>query len=223
MKANESTVGRFEALLKKKNKYLHFFFGSGIVFAFFWIVGVFLSFVNKEFGSFLLYCSVILIIIFAGLAFLMFFSYHVDQSIFRLFKSYTWHIVVSDILIFLCCIFYAMGIVIINMATSFSSFYKVDPVKVQDVQGNKIIIDSSMYNYGDSQTIDIYKPFFAPVQKGDIIYVRYSESQSEKKYYVLDDQIGSIIMAIGIIWGPMLVILWLYSLKFYFFLTSKSS
>ena len=101
-----------------------------------------------------------------------------------------------------------IGATILFFGISIDNRYNVDEVEVIEVNDNSITIDYSRYNYADYKTKVIKKPFFIKIEKGDVVNVRYPTSEPEKMYYVINHEVGIIILVIGI----LLAMLWFISL-----------
>lgn len=86
----------------------------------------------------------------------------------------------------------------------------VDFVKVVDVNNGKIVIDGSNYYHGDYKTIEINKPIFLKVNKGDMISVKHQEKPEGLKYvWNVSEEAGTTVTVLG---GPLLQMLFIIDL-----------
>ena len=93
------------------------------------------------------------------------------------------------------------------LGTSTLNNYRVDMVTVVDVKNNKLLVDCSNYYNGDCNTIEVYKPFFVNVKKGDLIDVRYPINDPKKMYYVVHRNIGEQLFEIGLLTGIIIILI----------------
>ena len=109
-----------------------------------------------------------------------------------------------------------IGGTVFFLGIPFENKYNVDEVMVLDVNGNELTIDYTNYNHGDKSVLNIKKPFFVKVKKEDLISVRYPIDNPSKMYYVINANVGIIMLVIGIIlcslWGVQWSILVPYTL-----------
>ena len=81
----------------------------------------------------------------------------------------------------------------------------VDFVEVINVDNGKIIIDGSSYYHGDYKEVEISKPFFLKVNKGDKITIRHQETDEGLHYVwnISEDTSGTVLL----VGGPLLELL----------------
>ena len=91
------------------------------------------------------------------------------------------------VLLLLCFLFFGY---------SFEGLYEVSSVNVIDVRDNKILVDYSSYSHGEIEVLEIHKPIYANIHEGDAISVRYPVNHPEKMYYVIEGEVGEIILGI---------------------------
>ena len=109
----------------------------------------------------------------------------------KLLPKITGTLVIINITLFL------LGVVILFLGAPLADKYLIEKVKVLDIRENKILIDDSINNHGDTKIIEIKKPFYANIKEGDTISVRYPNNKREKMYYVIDFEIGENLLVIS--------------------------
>lgn len=92
------------------------------------------------------------------------------------------------------CIF---GLIVIFLGSSYEDRYIVNSYNVLDIRDNKILVDISDPNLGDPKIIEINKPLFIKINKGDKIDVRYKKDDIENMHYVLNRDIGEKSISLG--------------------------
>ena len=182
--------------IQKKNKiklislivfatFLSIWFLSWIIFAF-----------NMELGSKILVISALIITIpiLIGVT-----IETIIRPIYKILKNNKLFPKITGTLVIINIILFLLGVVILFLGAPFEDKYLIEKVKVLDIRENKILIDDSINNHGDTKIIEINKPFYANIKEGDTISVRYPSNKREKMYYVIDGEIGENLLVISMI------------------------
>ena len=185
-----------QANIQKKNKIKLI---SLIVFATFlsiWLLSWITIIFNPELGSKLLMISSLIIVIPIVIGVTI---ETIIRPIHIYLKSNKWVSKITGTLVTINIILFLLGVVILFLGAPFEDKYLIEKVKVLDIRENKILIDDSINNHGDTKIIEINKPFYANIKEGDTISVRYPNNKREKMYYVIDVEIGENLLVISMI------------------------
>lgn len=199
-------------MTKKNSLIIKILIAMGIVFLVMLVIGWVKMFnTNSQEGSWL--------VLFGGIGlFLVFFFpllYFLLKFIINLLSPGTiWHKILFASLTFGIFVTIIGGFIFF-LGTPFDEQYNVDEVRVLDVRWNKLIIDYSNYNHGDDKTIEIKKPFFIKVNKEDYINVRYPINHPDKMFYVIDADVGMLIMFFGMALVNLWELQWFILIPYY--------
>ena len=184
-----------------------------VLFILLWIVGMILTINNNNYGNIIITISTI----FISLPFLILISYPFFLIIKKLLKLKKWYYVITAVILIISVILFINGAIVSFLGSS-SYYYKIDQVKVVDVRNNKIFVDCSKYYNGDKEIIQINKPFFINIKKGDLISIKYPKNEFEKMHYVVDYQIGINMLNIGFNLLTITIIIWItfFAIKYFF-------
>ena len=169
---------------------------TGIIIIIVWLCGSLITIgSNEELGIKIINISAYLIasyFLITLLTFIIWIIYiHLKSN--KLFDK------ICSILYSICTITFIAGLIILFLGRPFDDIYMVEEVKVLDVRENKILIDDSINNHGDNKIIEINKPFYASIKEGDTINVRYKINKREKMHYVIDYEVGELLIIISAI------------------------
>ena len=184
-----------QASIQKKEKKIKVI--SLIVFATFlsiWFLSWIIFAFNKELGAKLLMISslIITIPILIGVT-----IETIIRPLHKLLKNKKIISKITGTLVIINITLFLLGVVILFLGVPFDDKYLIEKVKVLDIRENKILIDDSINNHGDTKIIKINKPFYANIKEGDTISVRYPNNKREKMYYVIDFEIGENLLGIS--------------------------
>ena len=190
-------IKKTQANIQKKNKIKLISLIGFATFLSIWLLSWITIIFNSELGSQVLLVTSLIIAIPVALymiAMYIILMFHIMKILLKnkkIISKITGTLVTINIILFI------LGVVILFLGAPFEDKYLIEKVKVLDIRENKILIDDSINNHGDTKIIEINKPFYANIKEGDTISVRYPSNKREKMYYVIDVEIGENLLGIS--------------------------
>ena len=188
-----------QASIQKKKKIKLISLIAFITFLSIWLFGWIIFAFNMELGEKILLVTSLIISIPVALYMIAMYIILMFHILYHLFKSNKWLTKIGATLAIINIALFILGVVILFLGAPFEDKYMIEKVKVLDIRENKILIDDSINNHGDTRIIEINKPFYAHIKEGDTISVRYPSNKREKMYYVIDLEIGENLLGISVI------------------------
>lgn len=188
-----------QASIQKKKKIKLISLIAFITFLSIWLFGWIIFAFNMELGEKILLVTSLIISIPVALYMIAMYIILMFHILHHLFKSNKWLTKIGATLAIINIALFILGVVILFLGAPFEDKYMIEKVKVLDIRENKILIDDSINNHGDTRIIEINKPFYAHIKEGDTISVRYPSNKREKMYYVIDLEIGENLLGISVI------------------------
>ena len=119
----------------------------------------------------------------------------------------------KKIILFICSIViygiiviigFFIGLNIVFNAYDFENEIKVSTVSVVKIENNSVIFSPGIeMNHGEYEINEIKKPLFIPLKEQDLIHVRYHIDNPTDAHYVLNPEIGIIVILCS--WAPILL------------------
>ena len=184
-----------QASIQKKKKIKLISLIAFITFLSIWLFGWIIFAFNMELGEKILLVTSLIIAIPVALYMIAMYIILIFNILLRSDKLRS---KITGILVIINIALFILGVVILFLGAPFEGKYMIEKVKVLDIRKNKILINDSINNHGDTRIIEMNKPFYAHIKEGDTISVRYPSNKREKMYYVIDFEIGENLLGISL-------------------------
>lgn len=200
--------------MKKKFDFLHALIIFIIIDVLLWgltftVSNLFSSFHNAEIGETLyLISGYILLLLFLTLLVAL-----IIYQLIRIIKC----LLKNKVLFYIFLIIFSISIFCLLASDKILSDNKVSDnkfiVPIVDINKNKIIVDIANYNKGDEKLIEVKKPFYINLKKGDSVYIYLDNNNYETAKYIVDYKYGIILLLIGYVLSISLIIIMIVSVK----------
>lgn len=158
---------------------------------------VFSEFINKDIGDILSLISGLIICIPIIIILLILFIVVLIRNFISIIKTLLYNKIIFYIFLTILSLT-IVNIVISNKILSINNSYENKyVVPIVDINKNKIIVDITNYNNGDEKLIEIKKPLFINLKKGNNIYIYIDNNNYETAKYIVDYKYGITFLIIG--------------------------
>ena len=158
---------------------------------------IFLEFIDKNIGDTLSLISAYIMGIPLLISSIIFFIVVLIHNFISIIKSLLYNKVFFYIfltILSLTIVNIAIGSKILSINNAYENKYVVPIV---DINKNKIIVDITNYNNGDEKLVEIKKPLFINLKKGNNIYIYIDNNNYETAKYIVDYKYGITFLIIG--------------------------